>query len=229
MADACLDSRQLLLIKESWFALLNQLPAESVGGLLFKHIFEQADVSAFFSFARKPGFDASPDAVAANTDVRAHGAVVVGMVTIAVGKLAESSSLVPVLKDLGARHATYGIVAAHYPIVGAAFLKTLRIGLDAAFTAEVEAAYTAMWGVVASTMLSGAAETAMWDDQPRFLARGGASMASDAAVSTPRPGDALLSKLDLTLLASKRFVPGVALATLVAIGIGLACSSRPRS
>ena len=70
------------------------------------------------------------------------------------------AQLVPVLKGLGARHAKYGVEAAHYPVVGSAFLKTLSVGLGDAYTEEVAAAYTAMWTVVADTMQAGAAEAA---------------------------------------------------------------------
>ena len=114
---------EIELIKETW-AAVQTLPAEVVGGLLFKHIFEQADVSAMFSFGRQPGFDPSPDAVAENLAVKAHGAKVVATVTAAVGLLTDLEKLVPVLKDLGAKHAKYGVLEAHYPVVGGAFLKT---------------------------------------------------------------------------------------------------------
>ena len=102
---------EIALIQETW-ATVQTLPAETVGGLLFKHIFEQADVSALFPFGRKPGFDASPDAVAANADVQKHGAKVVGTVSVAVSMLKDLPNLVPVLKDLGAKHAKYGVVGA---------------------------------------------------------------------------------------------------------------------
>ena len=117
---------EIALITETW-AAVQALPAQTVGGLLFKHIFEQADVSAMFSFGRVPGFDPSPDAVAANTGVQDHGAKVVATVTVAIGMLTDLDNLVPVLKDLGAKHAKYGVLAAHYPVVGGAFLKTLSI------------------------------------------------------------------------------------------------------
>merc|ERR1719502_2185671 len=70
--------------------------------------------------------------------------------------LKDLDNLVPVLKDLGQRHTKYGVEAAHYPIVGGAFLKTLEVGLGDAYTPEVAKSFTAMWGVVESTMLSGA-------------------------------------------------------------------------
>jgi hemoglobin-like flavoprotein len=150
---------EIAIIKETW-ALVGTLPTETVGGLLFKHIFEQADVSQMFSFGRKPGFDPSPDAVAAHPDVQKHGANVVKTVTTAISLLTDLETLVPVLKDLGAKHAKYGVVAAHYPVVGGAFLKTLKVGLADKYTPEVAAAYLAMWGIVEATMLSGAEEAA---------------------------------------------------------------------
>jgi len=152
-----LTSAQVTLIKEAW-AKVETLPATTVGGLLFKHIFEQANVSTMFSFGRRPGFDPSPDAVVVNPDVQKHGAKVAGTVAIAISMLTDLEALVPILKELGAKHATYGVVAAHYDVVGSAFLKTLSVGLGPVYTPDVAAAYTAMWGVVATTMQAGAEE-----------------------------------------------------------------------
>ena len=86
----------------------------------------------------------------------ARYAGVVATVSTAVSLLTNLPALVPVLKDLGCRHCGYNVQPEHYPIVGAAFLKTLKLGLGAAYTDEVAQAYTAMWSVVAATMLSGA-------------------------------------------------------------------------
>ena len=72
----------------------------------------------------------------------------------AVGLLDDLPTLGPVLVDLGAKHIAYSVEAVHYPIVGGAFLKTLEMGLGDAYTSEVAEAYTAMWGVVETTMLS---------------------------------------------------------------------------
>ena len=71
-----------------------------------------------------------------------------------------------------AKHATYGVVAAHFPVVGAAFLKTLSVGLGDAYTDEVAAAFTGLWGVVEATMLDGAAEKAAADANPGLVATG---------------------------------------------------------
>jgi nitric oxide dioxygenase len=80
------------------------------------------------------------------------------MLTAAVKGLDHLDHLVPVLEDLGRRHATYGVVEAHYETVGAALLWTLEMGLGAAFTPEVKAAWTTVYGLLASTMQSAARE-----------------------------------------------------------------------
>jgi len=155
LKTTALGEHEITRIEETWEAVKG-LPSETVGGLLFKHIFEKADVSSLFTFGSKPGFDNSPDAVASNPDVMAHGAAVVKTVSTAVAMLRDLEKLSPVLKDLGRRHAKYGVLTQHYPVVGAAFIKTLQVGLGDAFTPKVESAYMAMWSIVEATMLAGA-------------------------------------------------------------------------
>ena len=75
-----------------------------------------------------------------------------------VGKLDALPTLVPVLKAMGGRHVAYGTLPAHYPLVGNALLATLKAALGPAWTPEVAAAWTAVYGVVADTMMAGAAE-----------------------------------------------------------------------
>jgi hemoglobin-like flavoprotein len=50
--------------------------------------------------------------------------------------------LLPALQEMGRRHVGYGVLAEHYPPVGAALLKTLAAGLGEAWTPEAEAAWT---------------------------------------------------------------------------------------
>jgi hemoglobin-like flavoprotein len=65
---------------------------------------------------------------------------------------------VPHVKALGARHTGYGVKDEHYAIVGAALLWTLERGLGAAFTPEVQLAWTRVYGLLAGTMQAGAGE-----------------------------------------------------------------------
>ena len=74
------------------------------------------------------------------------------MLTAAVKGLDRLDQLVPVVQDLGRRHATYGVTDAHYDTVGAALLWTLQMGLGKGFTPEMKEAWTAVYGLLATTM-----------------------------------------------------------------------------
>jgi hemoglobin-like flavoprotein len=66
--------------------------------------------------------------------------------------------LVPVLKQLGARHGTYGVQDEHYAKVGAALIGTLEEGLGDAFTPELRSAWTEAYMLISSLMRRGAAK-----------------------------------------------------------------------
>lgn len=85
-----------------------------------------------------------------------QGKKLMQMIGAAVNKLTDLDALVPILQNLGKRHATYGVLPAHYDTVGGALLKTLEQGLGAAFTPEVKAAWTAVYGVMAQVMIAAA-------------------------------------------------------------------------
>jgi len=81
------------------------------------------------------------------------------MLTAAVKGLDRLDKLVPVVEDLGRRHAGYGVADAHYDTVGAALLWTLEKGLGNAFTAEVKDAWVTVYGLLAGTMKNAAKES----------------------------------------------------------------------
>jgi hemoglobin-like flavoprotein len=80
------------------------------------------------------------------------------MLTAAVKGLDRLDQLVPVVQDLGRRHATYGVEDRHYDTVGAALLWTLEKGLGKAFTPETKEAWTTVYGILATTMKQAAQE-----------------------------------------------------------------------
>ena len=90
-------------------------------------------------------------------DMVAQGAKLMQMIGVAVATLDTPEVLLPALRQLGQRHAGYGVKEAHYEIVGDALLKTLQQGLGAAWTPEVESAWIDVYGVLASTMKDAAA------------------------------------------------------------------------
>src|SRR5262245_16623085 len=74
------------------------------------------------------------------------------MITAAVKGLDRLDQLVPVVQELGRRHAGYGVVDRHYEVVGEALLWTLEMGLGRAFTPEVRDAWVAVYTLLATTM-----------------------------------------------------------------------------
>lgn len=85
-------------------------------------------------------------------DMATQGQRLMQMIGVAVGKLDDAQTLLPVLRGLGQRHAGYGVQTRHYATVGAALLQTLADGLGSGFSADVEAAWTEVYGVIAEAM-----------------------------------------------------------------------------
>jgi hemoglobin-like flavoprotein len=81
------------------------------------------------------------------------------MLTAAVKGLDRLEQLVPVVQDLGRRHACYGVTDEHYETVAAALLWTLEKGLGNAFTPEVKGAWVTVYTLLASTMKNAARES----------------------------------------------------------------------
>lgn len=80
-----------------------------------------------------------------------------GVLATAVGALDRIEELVPTLRDMGARHAGYGVTPDHYPVVGAALLETLEAALGDAWTMETADAWGAAYSALSGAMLDGAA------------------------------------------------------------------------
>lgn len=96
-SDHPLTQRQIQLIQTTW-AAAEKLGAETVGVLLFKHIFEAAPgASALFSSMK--GVDPSSD-LAKNPALVKHATGVVKTVGVAISLLNDLEKLVPILKDL---------------------------------------------------------------------------------------------------------------------------------
>ena len=85
-------------------------------------------------------------------DMVQQGRKLMQMIGAAVQGLDDLDKLVPVVQQLGVRHAGYGVQDAHYDTVGEALLWTLEQGLGPAFTSEVRDAWTSVYGVLALTM-----------------------------------------------------------------------------
>jgi hemoglobin-like flavoprotein len=71
---------------------------------------------------------------------------------VVVKSLDRLEQLLPAVRDLGARHARYGVNDRHYDTVGAALLWTLEEGLGPAFTADVRESWALAFETLARVM-----------------------------------------------------------------------------
>ena len=139
--------QQVAHVTRTWALVGKAAPLEKTGVAFFLKIFEIApEALQLFSFKDEPNLAASPK-------MAAHAIKVMQTVDVAVKGLADLGKLVPVLQDLGKKHVPYGVIPAHYDVVGAALLATLESGLGAEWTDPVKDAWTAIYGIVAKTMI----------------------------------------------------------------------------
>jgi hemoglobin-like flavoprotein len=127
-------SRQKTLVQES-FASIEPILGD-VTALLYARIFE-LDPAARGLFPQ---------------DMASQYRKVSQMLTAAVKGLDHLDQLVPVLQDLGRRHAAYGVTQSHYDTGGAALMWTLEKGLGSAFTPELRDAWASVWQLLTTTM-----------------------------------------------------------------------------
>jgi hemoglobin-like flavoprotein len=95
-----------------------------------------------------------------SADMKAQGNKLMTMIGTAVAGLSNLESIVGAVEDLGKRHVNYGVQDSHYDTVGAALLWTLEQGLGDEFTPEVKEAWATVYGILANTMKTAAAEAA---------------------------------------------------------------------
>ena len=120
----------------------------------FQHVLPIADVAGLLFYERI--FTMAPEARALfGDDIALQASRTMAALKTAVEGLGNIDAVAPFLVRLGARHVRYGVVPAHFDLIGEALLWTLEQGLGEAFTPEVHDAWAAAFGVIASAMLTG--------------------------------------------------------------------------
>lgn len=89
-------------------------------------------------------------------DMVRQGEQLMAFLAYIVAGLRAPETILPAVRDLGVRHAGYGVEARHYPIVGTALVRTLRHELGHEFTPEARAAWTAAYKMLADAMCEAA-------------------------------------------------------------------------
>lgn len=120
----------------------------------FAQVVPVADQAAALFYSRL--FDLAPSVRPLfKGDLGQQGKKLMQMIGYCVGKLDALAEIVPAVKDLGRKHAGYGVPESAFQTVGAALLWTLDQSLGATFSPEVEAAWTEVYGLLAATMIDG--------------------------------------------------------------------------
>ena len=88
-----------------------------------------------------------------------QGRKLMQMIAVAVHNLDRLGEIIPSIEALGRRHVAYGVRAEDYAIVGEALLWTLAQALGDRFTAELEAAWTDVYTLLADTAINAAYST----------------------------------------------------------------------
>ncbi len=132
--------QQKELVKSTWIRVVPI--SEQAAELFYGRLFE-------LDPALKPLFKG---------DMKEQGAKLMKTIGLAVRALDNLEPLVDTLKDLGAKHAVYGVKDEDYETVAVALLWTLEKGLGDNFTDEVKNGWAAAYGVLAGLMKTGAAE-----------------------------------------------------------------------
>ncbi|MDX2149688.1 MAG: globin family protein [Bryobacteraceae bacterium] len=94
------------------------------------------------------------------SNMEEQGRKLMQMIAYAVHGLDRLEQLIPAVRDLGARHGTYGVQPAHYATVGQALLSTLATALGDEFSPDVREAWTGVYNTLASVMQEGASKAA---------------------------------------------------------------------
>src|SRR5690349_5438768 len=136
-----MTSDRRLLVIESWKKLSPN--ADQVGAIFYRRLFE-------IDPTLRPMFDS------ANMSEQIRKLTT--MLDLIIHWLDVPERLVPVLKQLGARHSGYGVQDDHYGRVGTALIGTLEEGLGAEFTPDLRSAWTEAYLLISSLMRRGAAK-----------------------------------------------------------------------
>jgi hemoglobin-like flavoprotein len=137
-----MDQRQVDLVRAS-FARLPQ-DAEAVGTLFYALLFK-------IDPELRPLF---------RGDMKRQSELLVTMIATAVENLDRLDLVLSAVRDLGRRHAGYGIKEVDYDTVETALLLTLAQALGGEFTPEVRQAWIACYRTLAEVMKTAAQEPA---------------------------------------------------------------------
>ncbi len=129
---------EIAAVQESWALVLPN--SDAAMQTFYDHLFElDADVATLF----------------AGKDMAAQQQSLACALGTVIGQLHEPQALSGLLRDLGARHAAYGVQEEDFFTVGATLLFALKQGLADRWTSSVAQSWTTAWDIVRTQVLVG--------------------------------------------------------------------------
>jgi len=133
-----LSPLQKHLIRRSFGVIAGQ--SEIIGQLFYARLFVlDADLRALFQH-----------------DMNEQVNKLMRMVALCVSYLDDEKTFITTIEELGARHVAYGVRDEYYSVVGEAFIWALSEGLGPAYTLDIQAAWTALYDLMAQVAIRGA-------------------------------------------------------------------------
>ena len=129
---------EIAIVQESWTFVIPI--ADAAMKTFYDHLF-QLDENVAMLFVGK--------------DMAAQRSHLANALDLAVGLLHQPEALIRPLRELGARHATYGVAEEDFVTVGEALLSTLEQGLSDRWTQSHEKAWAAAWEAISTQVLVG--------------------------------------------------------------------------
>lgn len=94
-------------------------------------------------------------------DMREQGKKLISTLTLIVDSIDQLERLLPMVRELGVRHANYRVEERHYATVGEALIWALAQTVGRPFTAATRAAWQKAYDILAETMIEAARSAAI--------------------------------------------------------------------
>ena len=131
-----MNAQQIQLVKESWSFVI--VKSDEAGQLFYSRLFEVAPgVKHLFK-----------------SDPKEQSRKLMSMITYVIAKLDKLDTILDEIKSLAKRHNKYGAEKSHYAVVGECLIYTLKTGLGSKWNADLEAAWIAVYKVLAEAMIA---------------------------------------------------------------------------
>lgn len=125
-------------IQKSWDGLTERLSVHKIGKIVFMNFFiKRPEVMPLF-----------------NKDVEKHGAMIAGMVDMAIQSIGDLKGLMPALISIGERHKDFGggVKPEQFDALGDAFVDTLKDSLKEEFSPSMEKSWRTIFFFMSQVM-----------------------------------------------------------------------------